>query len=56
MSETIRRRTAILGALGALGALSAPAQTGKKRRNILFILSDDHRYDALGFMQVQKKL
>ena len=24
-----------------------------KRRNVIFILSDDHRYDALGFLKAQ---
>jgi Arylsulfatase A and related enzymes len=49
------RRSAILGTLGAamatrhLGAQS----TGRKPRNIVFILSDDHRYDALGFLKGQ---
>ena len=33
-----------------------PTQTQGKKRNILFILSDDHRYDALGFMKAQKFL
>src|SRR6266567_7896482 len=43
-------RTAILGTIGALAAQSA------KPRNILFILSDDHRYDAMGFLKGQKFL
>ena len=34
-----------------LGA-GAAAQTGKKR-NIIFILTDDHRYDAMGFLKPQ---
>src|SRR5271163_2030994 len=39
---------------GALTAKPQPAQpaTGK-RRNILFILTDDHRYDAMSFMGAQ---
>ena len=36
--------------MGALAAQSA------KPRNILFILSDDHRYDAMGFLKGQKFL
>ena len=56
MSKQIDRRTAILGAFGALSATAASAQSKPKKRNILFILSDDHRYDAFGFMQVQKFL
>jgi N-acetylglucosamine-6-sulfatase len=34
------------------GALATQAQSGK-RRNVIFILSDDHRYDAMGFLKVQ---
>src|SRR5260370_7849668 len=59
----INRRSAILGTLGAAISAGAsqsqttPAQTapaGGKRRNILFILTDDHRYDAMSFMKAQK--
>jgi N-acetylglucosamine-6-sulfatase len=28
----------------------------RRRRNIVFILTDDHRYDALGFLQGQRLL
>ena len=49
------RRTFLGGTLG--GALAAQAQTARptstKRRNILFILTDDHRYDAMSFMGAQ---
>jgi len=38
--------------LQALPALAA-AQTPRKPRNIIFILTDDHRYDALGFLKGQ---
>ena len=31
-------------------ALTASARENAKRRNIVFILSDDHRYDFMGFM------
>ncbi len=34
------------------GAALAAAQTGK-RRNVIFILADDHRYDAMGFLKAQ---
>lgn len=36
-------------------AAAAPAMFGAapKRRNVIFILSDDHRYDALGFLKPQ---
>ena len=52
----INRRRAILG-LGA-GVMSAqrPAVrrvAGVKPRNIIFILTDDHRYDAMGFLKGQ---
>lgn len=30
-----------------------PRLTGKRPRNIVFILTDDHRYDALGFLKGQ---
>jgi N-acetylglucosamine-6-sulfatase len=54
MSEKLMdRRSAILGALGVAAASQAKGQEGGKRRNILFILSDDHRYDAMGFMKAQ---
>ena len=32
--------------------MAASAQT-RKPRNVIFILSDDHRYDALGFLKAQ---
>ena len=43
------RRT-MMGLLGAAGAASAQRA---KRRNVIFILSDDHRYDAMGFLKAQ---
>ncbi len=56
----MNRRNVLLGAVaGALGnavrGQSAPAQPppGGKRRNIVFILTDDHRYDAFSFMETQ---
>jgi N-acetylglucosamine-6-sulfatase len=33
--------------------LRLPRQPGTKPKNILFILTDDHRYDAMGFMKAQ---
>jgi N-acetylglucosamine-6-sulfatase len=45
------RRSFLLSSLGPL-AVAAAAPTGK-RRNIIFILVDDQRYDALGFMKAQ---
>jgi N-acetylglucosamine-6-sulfatase len=40
--------------LATLAAAAVPARTqSSKPRNVIFILSDDHRYDALGFMKAQ---
>lgn len=36
-----------------LASLAASAQTPTRPRNVLFILTDDHRYDALGFLKGQ---
>lgn len=64
----MNRRSALLGAVtAALAAKDLTAQTssdgkalkrlpGAKPRNVIFILTDDHRYDAMGFMQGQKWL
>ena len=42
-------------AAGAQPAAFAPLKKrrGAKPRNILFVLTDDHRYDAMGFMKAQ---
>ena len=69
MSDAPDRRGVLLaGSLGAFGLYSwaagaeaaaprAPARlkrkAGVKPRNILFLLTDDHRYDAMGFMKAQ---
>ncbi|MDO7841825.1 sulfatase family protein [Sphingomonas immobilis] len=69
MSDSPDRRGVLLaGSLGAFGlyswAAGAEAATpqslttlrrkpGLKPKNILFVLTDDHRYDALGFMKTQ---
>jgi N-acetylglucosamine-6-sulfatase len=39
----------------ALSAMAAPAllQGATKKRNVIFILTDDHRYDAMGFLKGQ---
>lgn len=58
----MNRRHALGGLLG--GAASALAQgpqtplrrTGEKPRNIIFVLTDDHRYDAMGFLKGQEWL
>jgi N-acetylglucosamine-6-sulfatase len=58
----MNRRHALGGLLG--GAASALAQspqiplrrTGEKPRNIIFVLTDDHRHDAMGFLKGQEWL
>jgi N-acetylglucosamine-6-sulfatase len=41
-------------ALAAMAALPAAAQAQRgRRRNVIFILTDDHRHDALGFLKAQ---
>jgi len=48
------RRTFMKSAAAAAFASRSIAQTAKQRpRNVVFILTDDHRYDALGFMHPQ---
>src|SRR4051812_41017865 len=47
----MNRRQALATIAGG-GAALASAQTAK-RRNVIFILSDDHRYDAMGFLKGQ---
>lgn len=39
-----------------LGGAAAAAAQGGGRRNVIFILSDDHRYDAMGFLKGQEWL
>lgn len=67
MSEIDRRAVLLAGTGGAFGlyswaASAAPTArasltlkplSGAKPRNILVVLTDDHRYDALGFMKAQ---
>lgn len=45
------RRTFLNAA--AAGSLARTAAGAAKPRNVIFILSDDHRYDALGFLKGQ---
>jgi N-acetylglucosamine-6-sulfatase len=66
----MKRRKFLKGAFGGSAAAAAllPAQSrgggsrelaqlpGAKPRNIIFILTDDHRYDALGFLKGQSWL
>ena len=56
----MNRRAALLTTLGtalAPAQMSAPGALrrlpGAKPRNIIFILTDDHRYDAIGFLKSQ---
>ena len=53
-ARTIHRRKALQGMTAAAAGAAAlgwgRAVAGADRPNIIFILSDDHRYDALGFM------
>jgi len=50
------RSASIAGPLAPAGS-RAPAtlkrKAGVKPRNILFLLTDDHRYDAMSFMKAQ---
>lgn len=48
----MNRRTALktMAAGAALGAMPTIARPPADRPNIIFILTDDHRYDAMGFM------
>ncbi len=47
-------RRDLLRATLAAGAADATAMAqGGKRRNVIFILIDDHRYDAIGFLKAQ---
>ncbi len=48
--QALARLAAIPAAARLAGSAAHAAPTG---RNVLFILSDDHRYDALGFMKPQ---
>ncbi len=47
------RRSFIQSASCGLAALTAGQSFGsvRKRRNVVFVLSDDHRYDFMGFMK-----
>ncbi|MCC6291423.1 MAG: sulfatase [Bryobacterales bacterium] len=44
------------GAVSSLAQTAAPARSGGKPRNVIFILADDHRYDAMGFLKGQEWL
>jgi N-acetylglucosamine-6-sulfatase len=56
--KLMNRRSALattFGALAAAPAIVSRAQS-RKARSIVFILTDDHRYDAFGFLRPQKFL
>jgi N-acetylglucosamine-6-sulfatase len=54
----MNRRSALRTTLGALASAPAFVSSAQARRarNIVFILTDDHRYDAMGFLRPQKFL
>jgi N-acetylglucosamine-6-sulfatase len=58
----MKRREVLSGLLGsaasaaAQGVMPSAARSGSKPRNVVFILSDDHRYDAMGFLKGQEWL
>src|SRR4051794_40490298 len=52
----MNRRSALLGLLGTAVSANAQAAPATKPRNIIFILADDHRYDAFGFQKGQQFL
>ncbi len=54
----MNRRTSLQTVLAGIAAAPAFLTHGqaKKLRNVIFILTDDHRYDALGFLRPQKFL
>ena len=54
-TTVLNRRRMLTGMAGmASAAMTAPAMSAApKPRNVVFILSDDHRYDAMGFLNAQ---
>jgi N-acetylglucosamine-6-sulfatase len=57
--RNLNRRRALMAALGAGAAMAQTRRPRLKRvagarpRNIIFILTDDHRFDAIGFLKGQ---
>ncbi len=49
-------RREVLGGLMAAAAVRTTRKSGVRPRNVIFILSDDHRYDAMGFLKGQEWL
>src|SRR5436190_17788019 len=58
----MQRRKVLSGLLGGAVAFAQagkpgrPVKSGTKPRNVIFILTDDHRYDAMGFLKGQSWL
>jgi hypothetical protein len=52
MEHSTRRNFLLRSATAALaaGESGIAQRPSARRRNVIFILSDDHRYDAFGFM------
>jgi len=50
------RRSLLLGTLGAAAMAKTAVPAAGKKRNIIFVLTDDQRYDALGFLKPQSFL
>ena len=46
-------RTTACAALMLALAAASPARAQQRARNVVFILADDHRYDAMGFMGIR---
>jgi N-acetylglucosamine-6-sulfatase len=53
MPQTSRRSFLTSVAATALAASASAQNQNKRPRNVIFILTDDHRYDAMGFMHPQ---
>ncbi len=51
--RNLSRRDFCLTAAATAAAPLLPAQTSTRKRNVIFILTDDHRYDAMGFLHPQ---
>ena len=60
--RNVNRRTFLQGTLGATPASAAPAESAAARdsesgparhRSIIYVLTDDQRHDALGFLKAR---
>ena len=54
--KTLSLATAALPFVVESAAAQSTSSSGKKPRNVIFILSDDHRYDFMGFLNKPKFL